>query len=201
MRGWMREESAMNACRSDGTRPVIFKIERIDDEWRRTCRAARPRLPFAVPSSPSHAFRRRGLPAAQGMLEHPLPPAEAMLWDTGKAAAPVAVAAAETAGDCRLHGRSGACASGRLSRAPFWISCSQALHLPCPSAFVLPAEGVLPPSLPSASKRHAVPAVGARKRGEGRASRAPAAGRGFGNGVRAPVRGFRGNEGFKAAEA
>ena len=57
MRGWMREESAMNACRSDGTRPVIFKIERIDDEWRRTCRAARPRLPFAVPSSPSHAFR------------------------------------------------------------------------------------------------------------------------------------------------
>ena len=191
----------MIACCSDGTRPVIFKIERIDDEWRRTCRAARPRLPFAVPSSPSHAFRRRGLPAAQGMLEHPLPPAEAMLWDTGKAAAPVAVAAAETAGDCRLHGRSGACASGRLSRAPFWISCSQALHLPCPAAFVLPAEGVLPPSLPSASKRHAVPAVGARKRGEGRASRAATAGRGFGNGVRAPVRGFRGNEGFKAAEA
>lgn len=32
MRGWMREESTMIACCSDGTRPVIFKIERIDEE-------------------------------------------------------------------------------------------------------------------------------------------------------------------------
>ncbi len=32
MRGWMREENTMIACCSDGTRPVIFKIERIDYE-------------------------------------------------------------------------------------------------------------------------------------------------------------------------
>ena len=32
MRGWMREENTMIACCSDGTRPVIFKIERIDGE-------------------------------------------------------------------------------------------------------------------------------------------------------------------------
>ena len=30
MRGWMREENTMIACYSDGTRPVIFKIERLD---------------------------------------------------------------------------------------------------------------------------------------------------------------------------
>ena len=32
MRGWMKEENTMIACCSDGTRPVIFKIERIDVE-------------------------------------------------------------------------------------------------------------------------------------------------------------------------
>lgn len=32
MRNWMREENTMIACCSDGTRPVIFKIERIDIE-------------------------------------------------------------------------------------------------------------------------------------------------------------------------
>lgn len=32
MRGWMKEENTMIACCSDGTRPVIFKIERIDEE-------------------------------------------------------------------------------------------------------------------------------------------------------------------------
>lgn len=30
MRGWMRDERVMIACCSDGTRPVIFKIERMD---------------------------------------------------------------------------------------------------------------------------------------------------------------------------
>lgn len=30
MRSWMREENTMIACCSDGTRPVIFKIERLD---------------------------------------------------------------------------------------------------------------------------------------------------------------------------
>ena len=30
MRGWMKDERMMIACCSDGTRPVIFKIERID---------------------------------------------------------------------------------------------------------------------------------------------------------------------------
>ena len=32
MRGWMKEENTMITCCSDGTRPVIFKIERIDYE-------------------------------------------------------------------------------------------------------------------------------------------------------------------------
>lgn len=30
MRGWTRDERVMIACCNDGTRPVIFKIERID---------------------------------------------------------------------------------------------------------------------------------------------------------------------------
>lgn len=30
MRGWMNDERVMIACCSDGTRPVVFKIERID---------------------------------------------------------------------------------------------------------------------------------------------------------------------------
>ena len=32
MKGWMREKNTMITCCSDGTRPVIFKIERIDYE-------------------------------------------------------------------------------------------------------------------------------------------------------------------------
>lgn len=32
MKGWMDRENEMIACCSDGTRPVIFKIERIDYE-------------------------------------------------------------------------------------------------------------------------------------------------------------------------
>ena len=32
MKGGMKEENTMIACCSDGTRPVIFKIERIDYE-------------------------------------------------------------------------------------------------------------------------------------------------------------------------
>ena len=31
MRGWTREENVMITCCNDGTRPVVFKIERIDD--------------------------------------------------------------------------------------------------------------------------------------------------------------------------
>ncbi len=30
MNGWMKKENTMIVCCSDGTRPVIFKIERID---------------------------------------------------------------------------------------------------------------------------------------------------------------------------
>ena len=30
MQGWMKEENTMIACCSDGTRPVVFQIERID---------------------------------------------------------------------------------------------------------------------------------------------------------------------------
>ncbi|MDR2353875.1 MAG: TIGR04076 family protein [Deltaproteobacteria bacterium] len=32
MRGWTNEEKMMIACCNDGTRPVIFKVERIDEE-------------------------------------------------------------------------------------------------------------------------------------------------------------------------
>jgi len=32
MKGWMKEENTMITCCSDGTRPVIFKVERIDYE-------------------------------------------------------------------------------------------------------------------------------------------------------------------------
>ena len=30
MRGWMKDERQMICCCSDGTRPVIFKIDRLD---------------------------------------------------------------------------------------------------------------------------------------------------------------------------
>ena len=33
MKGWMKREKEMICCCSDGTRPVIFKVERIDDKW------------------------------------------------------------------------------------------------------------------------------------------------------------------------
>lgn len=32
MKGWTNDEKMMIACCNDGTRPVIFKIERIDVE-------------------------------------------------------------------------------------------------------------------------------------------------------------------------
>ena len=32
MQGWMRDEHVMIACCNDGTRPVVFKIERLDEE-------------------------------------------------------------------------------------------------------------------------------------------------------------------------
>lgn len=32
MRGWMKEENVMITCCSDGSRPVIFKVERLDGE-------------------------------------------------------------------------------------------------------------------------------------------------------------------------
>lgn len=31
MRGWMKDEKVMITCCNDGTRPVIFKLERIDE--------------------------------------------------------------------------------------------------------------------------------------------------------------------------
>lgn len=31
MRGWTKDEKTMIACCNDGTRPVIFKLERIDE--------------------------------------------------------------------------------------------------------------------------------------------------------------------------
>lgn len=32
MRGWTNDEKVMIACCNDGTRPVVFKLERIDEE-------------------------------------------------------------------------------------------------------------------------------------------------------------------------
>ena len=32
MKGWTNDEKMMIACCNDGTRPVVFKIERIDEE-------------------------------------------------------------------------------------------------------------------------------------------------------------------------
>ena len=32
MKSWMKEENTMITCCNDGPRPVIFKIERIDEE-------------------------------------------------------------------------------------------------------------------------------------------------------------------------
>ena len=32
MKGWMKEENTMICCCSDDTRPVIFKIKRIDEQ-------------------------------------------------------------------------------------------------------------------------------------------------------------------------
>ena len=32
MRGWTKDEKVMITCCNDGTRPVIFKLERIDEE-------------------------------------------------------------------------------------------------------------------------------------------------------------------------
>ena len=32
MHGWMNDDKVMIACCNDGTRPVVFKIERIDVE-------------------------------------------------------------------------------------------------------------------------------------------------------------------------
>lgn len=32
MRGWTKDEKVMIACCNDGTRPVIFKLERVDKE-------------------------------------------------------------------------------------------------------------------------------------------------------------------------
>lgn len=44
MKGWTRDERIMIACCNDGTRPVVFKIERFDeaeDERERTWLASR----------------------------------------------------------------------------------------------------------------------------------------------------------------
>ncbi|MBR4225695.1 MAG: TIGR04076 family protein [Candidatus Methanomethylophilaceae archaeon] len=52
MRGWMKDERVMIACCSDGTRPVIFKIERIDEEEGMEGREERP-SPAPVPPAPA----------------------------------------------------------------------------------------------------------------------------------------------------
>lgn len=46
MHGWTNDDKIMIACCNDGTRPVIFKIERIDiDDWQlHVCEADRQEI-------------------------------------------------------------------------------------------------------------------------------------------------------------
>lgn len=66
MRGWMREENTMIACCSDGTRPVLFRIERLD------YKAVYPAAPDA-PDAPAQARIREALYALDGVTDVQFP--------------------------------------------------------------------------------------------------------------------------------
>ena len=66
MRGWMREENTMIACCSDGTRPVLFRIERLD------YKAVYPAAPDA-PDAPAQARIREALCALDGVTDVQFP--------------------------------------------------------------------------------------------------------------------------------
>jgi uncharacterized repeat protein (TIGR04076 family) len=60
MKGWMKDENVMIACCSDGTRPVIFKIERIDEE---DAPKAQEPAPAAVPQPDPSSDRQKEIAA------------------------------------------------------------------------------------------------------------------------------------------
>ena len=69
MRGWMREENTMIACCSDGTRPVLFRIERLD------YKAVYPAALGApdAPDAPAQARIREALCALGGVTDVQFP--------------------------------------------------------------------------------------------------------------------------------
>lgn len=69
MRGWMREENTMIACCSDGTRPVLFRIERLD------YKAVYPAALGApdAPDAPAQARIREALSALDGVTDVQFP--------------------------------------------------------------------------------------------------------------------------------
>ena len=77
MKGWMKEENTMIACCSDGTRPVIVKLERLDycAAYLEGSRSREDDLRIAaalkeIPAVQEIIFRER---YAEIYLEHDLP--------------------------------------------------------------------------------------------------------------------------------
>lgn len=95
MRGWMKDERQMICCCSDGTRPVIFKIDRLDyqrvsikgmgcENCEKKIRAAFEALPGMKEVTASHetgvaeVFLEAGVPEkTKGMYEKPSPASKA----------------------------------------------------------------------------------------------------------------------------
>ncbi len=72
MRGWMREENTMIACCSDGTRPVLFRIERLDYKAIYPAASGAPDAPDA-PDAPAQARIREALCALDGVTDVQFP--------------------------------------------------------------------------------------------------------------------------------
>lgn len=75
MRGWMREENTMIACCSDGTRPVLFRIERLDYKAVYPAASGAPGAPDApdAPGAPAQARIREALCALDGVTDVQFP--------------------------------------------------------------------------------------------------------------------------------
>lgn len=75
MRGWMREENTMIACCSDGTRPVLFRIERLDYKAVYPAASGAPGAPDApdAPDAPAQARIREALCALDGVTDVQFP--------------------------------------------------------------------------------------------------------------------------------
>ena len=72
MRGWMREENTMIACCSDGTRPVLFRIERLDYKAVYPAASGAPDAPDA-PDASAQARIREALCALDGVTDVQFP--------------------------------------------------------------------------------------------------------------------------------